>query len=176
MKQKQQQPKTRYIAFAAASVDGRISLMNKTLPRWTSQEDWQFFQKSLARIDAVVVGRNTYMAATDRLRRRNTFVLSSRPKTIKRRGMVTFVNPASVSLAKLLQEYKTVAVLGGGTVYGFMLKSGLLNEIFITIEPLIFGRGKNMFVGGARTTRVNLFSVKKLNRAGTLLLHYKINS
>jgi len=165
----------RYIAFVAASVDGRISLLSKTLPHWTSKEDWKFFQKSLARVDAVVVGRNTYQSAADRLRKRNTFVLSSRLETTKRRGTVTFVNPANVNLAGLFREYRTVAVLGGGAVYRFMLESGLLDEIFVTIEPLIFGRGKEMFDGGTRTTRVSLFSVRRLNRTGTLLLHYQIN-
>ncbi|PJC66849.1 MAG: hypothetical protein CO016_04260 [Candidatus Yonathbacteria bacterium CG_4_8_14_3_um_filter_46_25] len=167
--------KTRFVAFVAASIDGQISLFEKTLPRWTSKEDWRFIQSSLSRIDAVVVGRNTYVAATKRLRKRNTFVLSSRPKMFTRRGNVTFVNPVNVDLASMLAKYKTVAVLGGGAVYRFMLESGLLDEIFVTVEPLIFGRGKEMFVGGTRTTRVSLLSVKRLNRAGTLLLHYQIN-
>lgn len=175
MKKNDLRDRTRYVAFVAASVDGRISLSSKTLPDWTSKEDWRFFQKSLSRVDAVVVGRNTYESAVDRLRKRNTFVLSSRPKTTKRRGTVTFVNPKSVNLAKLFQEYKSVAVLGGGAVYRFMLEKGLLDEIFVTIEPLIFGRGKEMFVGGTRTTRVSLLSVRRLNRTGTLLLHYRIN-
>lgn len=178
MKQRHRSPPhrpPRYIAYVAASVDGRISLSSKTLPRWTSKEDRQFFQRSLLRIDAVVVGRNTYQAAADHLRKRNTFVLSSRLKTVKRRGTVTFVNPARVNLAKLLQGYKSVAVLGGGAVYRFMLESGFLDEICVTVEPLIFGRGKEMFVGGVRTTRVKLLSVRQLNRTGTLLLHYRIN-
>ncbi|TSC55383.1 MAG: dihydrofolate reductase [Parcubacteria group bacterium Greene0416_79] len=92
-----------------------------------------------------------------------------------RRGSVTFVNPANVDLAPLLANYKTVAVLGGGAVYRFMLESGLLDEIFITVEPLIFGRGKEMFVGAGRTKQVHLLSVRRLNRTGTLLLHYQIN-
>lgn len=175
MKKNNLQHRTRYVAFVAASVDGRISLSSKTLPRWTSKEDWRFFQKSLSRVDAVVVGRNTYQSAAERLRKRNTFVLSSRPKTIKRRGTVTFVNPKNVDLEKLFQEYKNIAVLGGGAVYRFMLERGLLDEIFVTVEPLIFGRGKEMFVGGTRTIRVSLLSVRRLNRTGTLLLHYKIN-
>lgn len=175
MHQKHLQPRPRYIAFIAASVDGRISLSRNTLPHWTSKEDWQFCQKSLSRSDAVVVGRNTYQAAAERMRKRNTFVLSSRPKTVTRRGTVTFVNPVSVNLAKLLEGYKSVAVLGGGAVYRFMLESGLLDEVFVTVEPLIFGRGKEMFVGATRTTRVSLLSVRRLNRIGTLLLHYKIN-
>ena len=169
------QHKPRYIAFVAASIDGRISLSSRHPPHWTSKEDWDFFQKSLARIDAVVVGRNTYQSVAERLRKRNTFVLSSRPKTLTRSGTVTFVNPAKVNLSKLLESYKSVAVLGGGTVYRFMLERGLLDEVFVTVEPLIFGRGKEMFVGGTRTTWAKLLSAKRLNRNGTLLLHYQIN-
>ena len=75
----------------------------------------------------------------------------------------------------LLEKYKPVAVLGGGAVYRFALESGLLDEIFITVEPFIFGRGKEMFVGGTRTVRMRLLSVRRLNRTGTLLLHYQIN-
>lgn len=176
MKQKQSQHnKPRYIAFVATSIDGRISLSSKHPPDWTSKEDWDFFQKSLSRIDAVVVGRHTYQSVSTRLRKRNTFVLSSRPKILTRRGTVTFVNPAKINLPKLLESYKSVAVLGGGSVYRFMLEQGLLDEIFVTVEPLIFGRGKEMFVGSTRTTRVRLLSVKRLNRTGTLLLHYQIN-
>lgn len=175
-KQKRGVPhRTRFVAFVAASVDGRISLAERTLPDWTSKEDWRFFQHSLSRVDAVIVGRHTYQAAAPRLRKRTTFVLSSRPKRMRRRGTVTFVNPAQVDLAELLREYKTVAVLGGGTVYRSMLESGLLDELFVTVEPLIFGRGKEMVSGGTRTTRLRLLSAKRLNRAGTLLLHYRIN-
>jgi dihydrofolate reductase len=85
------------------------------------------------------------------------------------------VNPAKVNLSKLLESYKSVAVLGGGTVYRFMLENELLDEIFVTVEPLIFGRGKEMFVGGTRTTRAKLLFAKRPNRNGTLLLHYQIN-
>lgn len=175
MKQKHIRHGPRYIAFVAASIDGRISLSSKNPPDWTSKEDWSFFQKSLSRIDAVVVGRNTYESVAERLRKRNTFVLSRRPKTLSRRGTITFLNPAKVNLPKLLEGYKSVAVLGGGAVYRFILESKLLDEIFVTIEPLIFGRGKEMFVGGTRTTRARLLSVNRLNKNGTLLLHYQIN-
>jgi len=167
--------KTRFVAFVVASIDGRISLSEKTLPRWASKEDWRFFQHSLSRADAVVVGRNTYAAAARRLRKRNTFVLSSRPATTVHRGGVTFINPAKVDLKSLFEKYKTVAVLGGGRVYRFMLENGFLDEIFVTIEPLIFGRGKEMFIGGTRTARTHLLSIRRLNRTGTLLLHYQIN-
>lgn len=167
--------RTRFVAFVAASIDGRISLSEKTLPRWTSKEDWRFLERSLSRADAVVVGRNTYKAAARRLRKRHTFVLSNRLRAMTRRGTVTFVNPTNVDVTSLFVHYKLVAVLGGGAVYRFMLESKLLDEIFVTIEPFIFGRGKEMFAGGTRTMRTSLLSVRRLNRAGTLLLRYQIH-
>jgi dihydrofolate reductase len=175
MKKNNLQHKPRYIGFIASSIDGRISLSKHHPPNWTSKEDWQFFQKSLSTFDAVIVGRNTYLSVAERLRKRNTFVFSSRPKTIKRRGSVTFLNPAHVDLALLFQGYKKVAVLGGGAVYRHMLECELLDELFLTIEPLIFGRGKEMFIGGTKIIRANVISIKKLNSQGTLLIHYQIH-
>ena len=163
---------TKYIAYVATSIDGRISVTEKTKPDWTSPEDWKFFQKELKDVDAVVVGRNTYEAAKERLQKRNTFVFSSRPKTLVRKEKVTFINPDEVDLKTLFQEYKKVAIVGGGQVYQTMLNLGLLDELYLTIEPVVFGYGKNMFAGGAKKFSFALKSIKKLNSRGTLLLHY----
>ena len=164
--------KTKFIAYIAGSIDGRISVAEKVLPDWTSKEDWKFFQHGLGKADVVVVGRNTYGVVPDRLQKRITFVLSSKPKTITRRGSVTFVNPKKVNLKELFKEYKTVAIIGGGQVYQTMLDLGLLDEIYITIEPVILGRGPQMFVGGTKNIFFKLQSIKKLNARGTILLHY----
>lgn len=166
--------RTRYVGYVAISVDGRISTTKRTLPAWTSQEDWTFFQRALSRADAIVVGRNTYHAAAARLRQRTTYVLTSRVQTIYRRGTVTFVNPDSTDLRSLLDTHRTVAVAGGGRVYYTMIKARLLQDLFITIEPLILGRGVPTTVGKT-TTRLQLRSVQKLNSTGTLLLHYTIS-
>ncbi len=176
---KKQQPrsgsKTRYTGFVVASIDGRISFPDKVTADWASREDQHFFQIALARADAVVVGRNTFEISAVRLRKRNTFVFSSRLKTIRRDGMVTFVNPTNVDIKELFRGYKNVAVVGGSGVYQTMLDNGFLDEMYVTIEPLIFGRGKEMFVGGSRMTKLSLVSLRKLNRSGTLLLRYKIS-
>ena len=164
----------RYIAYVAATLDGKISLTEKTQPNWTSKEDWKFFQGELSRADAVVVGRNTFESVASKLRKRNTFVLSSRVKKIQKKGMVTFLNPARVNIGKLLAGYKKVAVVGGGAVYRTMLELGLLDELYVTIEPLLFGRGKEMFAGKMKTKRLKLISMRTLNKVGTLLLHYRV--
>lgn len=176
MKLKRRTPKTRFVGFVASSIDGRISLAKSARPDWTSKEDWQFFQKSLKAYDAVVVGRNTFRAAEKQLRRRNTFVLSRKVSKIKKEGSVTFVHPGKHDLAKLLNAYKKIAVLGGSGVYQFMLARTMLDELYVTLEPLIFGRGTPMFHGGSKTYRLMLRSVRRLNKKGTLLLHYAVHT
>lgn len=168
------QYKSKFTAFVASSIDGRISLHNSKMPEWTSKEDWDFLQKNLGRADAVVAGSNTYKAAKARMDKRNTFVLTSQIKTMKKKGSVTFVNPKFVNLPEIFQEYKNIAIVGGGMAYQTMLDYNLLDEIYVTIEPLIFGRGKEMFTGGKKNTNLKLISKKVLNKMGTVLLHYKI--
>ncbi len=164
----------RFIGYVASSIDGRISLAAKKRPDWTSAEDWKFFQNKLALSDAVVVGRNTYEAAKTRLQKRNTYVLSSKVKNPVRRGHVTFVNPKRTDIATLLKGYKNVAVIGGARVYQEMLDKNLLDELYLTIEPLVFGRGTPMFAGGSKTRKFKLVSVKKLNATGSILLRYQV--
>lgn len=171
---KHQRRKTRFVGYAATTVDGRISLAKRSMPDWTSEEDWRFFQSELAKADAVVVGRNTYLAAASRLRKRNAFVFSGRISAMTRRGSVTFVNPHKTDLGVLFGEYKTVAVLGGARVYSEMLRQGLFDELYVTIEPWVFGRGQTLLTDGKSPFQLKLMSVKRLNKRGSLLLHYRV--
>jgi dihydrofolate reductase len=173
MKLKPKKSKTHFVAYVAASIDGRISLAKQTKPDWTSSEDWKFFQQGLSKCDVVVAGRNTYIAAKNNLDKRNTIVLTSRVIRPKVKESVTFVNPKHTKLISLFKNYKTVGIVGGARVYQTMLTLGLLNELFVTIEPYIFGRGQVMFEGGKHTNNLRLVKVKKLNSRGTLLLKYE---
>ncbi len=174
MKRKTKLNKTQFIGFVAASVDGRIALDNKTPQAWTSKEDWEFFQDAISRFDAVVVGRTTYENARKRLQKRNTYVFSSKAKGVEKREGVTFVNPEKTDLSAIFAQYGKVAILGGSVAYQTMVDKNLFDEIFVTIEPLIFGRGTEMFVGGKRNTTLKLLSTKRLNTSGTLLLRYAV--
>ncbi|MEQ9638615.1 MAG: dihydrofolate reductase [Alphaproteobacteria bacterium] len=163
----------RFTAYVAASADGRISLDKRRRQRWICAEDWDFFQAELARADAVVCGRDTYLAAAARLRKRNTVVLTRRPKNMTRRGSVRFVNPRAADLAALFDGMRRVAVIGGAGVYREMLDQGLLDEVYLTLEPLLFGRGRELLEGGP-TVQMRLRSSKRLNRTGSLLLRYAV--
>ena len=71
----------------------------------------------------------------------------------------------------------------------------MLDELYLTIEPIVFGKGINLFSDGPipllskeglelapaltrgeviKYQKFKLISAKKLNRQGSILLHYKI--
>jgi len=168
--------KTRYVAYVATSIDGRIAKNSHSGTDWTSMEDWKFFQKSLEKIDAVIVGHNTYKLAEARLKKRNTIVLTSKVQKPKIENSVIFFNPNKSGLKKFLQtkKYKNVAIVGGPKVYNFCLENKMLDELFVTIEPYVFTTGIPMFSGSKfKKYKFTLLSVKKLNKKGTILLKYK---
>lgn len=170
--------KVKFTAFVVASIDGKIAKDSKSGAPWASKEDWLFFQQSLKKFDAVVVGTSTFKVAQKNLNKRNTVVFTSRVGKFKTVGSVTFFNPSRANVADFLKHnnYKKVAILGGPKVYSYFLEKGMLDELYVTIEPLIFTEGVNMFTGDKFTKyKLKLESVKKLNTQGTLLLKYNAN-
>lgn len=174
--QNQKRVQIKYAAYVASSIDGRISEGKHSNIDWTSKEDWNFFQKSLSKMDAVVVGYNTYKTVEAKLKKRNTIVLTSRVTKLKTENLVTFLNPKNSNLKKFLESknYKNIGIVGGSHIYNFCLLNKMLDEIFVTIEPYVFTAGVPMFAGKVfKKHTFTLQSIKKLNKTGTILLHYK---
>lgn len=125
-------------------------------------------------MDAVVVGRNTYETARTRLKKRNTYVLTRSITRTYRKGSVTFINPDTVDIIKILGHHRSVAVLGGSAVYGYFFDREYIDDLYLTIEPLVFGYGVPMtIITSTLSIRMLLVSVKRLNKTGTLLIHYR---
>ena len=164
----------RCIAIAAATIDGRIALDPGHFSDWTSKEDKDFLHEMLDRSEAVVVGNNTYKTALEPLSKRNCIVFTTSVDTSERKSdTLTYCNPASSDSIPLLERYGAIAVLGGTRTYTWFLENDLLDEIYLTIEPIIFGRGLSFFESTTMTPRkFHLESAKQLNATGSMLLHY----
>jgi len=168
----------RYIALAAVTIDGKIAKNTKHFSNWTSPEDKIFLRRMLDKSDVIIVGNNTYKTAKKPLSKRNCIVLTSSVTTpAQKNSNLAFFNPKFANLKNFIknQGYKTVAILGGAQTYGYCLSQGMLDDLYLTIEPITFGAGINLFDGArAKQKRWKLVSIKNLNRTGTLLLHYRI--
>lgn len=164
----------RIVAIAAITLDGKIALGPEHFSDWTSPEDKVFMRGLLDEADVIVVGNNTYKTAMEPLSKRNCIVLTASVTTTERRAdNLLLWNPAGADYSSVLQNYKTVALLGGAKTYSFFLQNNLLHELYLTIEPLVFGRGISLFAHlEGPPARFALLSVQKLNEDGTVLLHY----
>lgn len=169
-----------FSAAAAVTLDGRIAAYRGQGSGWTSKEDKQFLRNFLDQSDVVLVGHTTYQVARKPLSKRNCLVLTSQVRTSFRKNrLALFCNPKSVNIPSLIERlgYRTVAVLGGQKVYNFCLEKRLLDEIFLTIEPVIFGQGLNLFeIDKLFTRKLKLVSLKKLNKQGSILARYKFQN
>lgn len=133
--------------------------------------------KLLDKSDVIVVGHNTYKTAKGPLSKRNCIVMTrSVSGAVKKNSKLVFLNPKKGNLEKFIKEegYKRVAVLGGAQSYTYFLENNLVDEIYLTIEPLVFGKGFGMFATkNVLKKYFKLVSVKRLNKKGSLLLHFK---
>ncbi|MDZ4227372.1 MAG: dihydrofolate reductase family protein, partial [Patescibacteria group bacterium] len=112
------------------------------------------------------------------LSKRDCIVLTSSVATTERKNdKLLFWNPATVPYTSVLQNtsIEIVAVLGGAQTYSYFLKNNLIDELYLTIEPIVFGRGIPLLADvGENQANFRLISKKQLNEKGTMLLHYKI--
>ncbi len=158
-------------AYAALSLDGRIASTSHEFVRWTSREDWDFFQSELSQADVVVVGAHTFLAAKERLEHRNTIVLSRNMHDAY--GTVAYCRPEIGAITHALAPYRTVAVIGGSFVYRFFLERALIDVFHITIEPVVLGSGIHFLAADAHCEWYFAHATsKQLNARGTVMITY----
>jgi dihydrofolate reductase len=168
--------KSKIIAIVAATIDGKIATSSAHFSNWTSPEDKTFMHNLLDKSDIIVIGNNTYKTAVQPLSKRNCMVFTRSVKTMEQKSdELLLCNPELIDVPAVLQRYPNVAVLGGTQTYTYFLENNLLNEIYLTIEPLIFGKGLAIFESlKTNYSTWKLIGIKALNNKGTILLHYKI--
>ena len=166
-----------YIAIAAVTIDGKIAKGPNHMSDWTSKEDKLFMRALLGKCDVVIVGNNTYKTAIKPLSKRKCIVFSkSINLPIRKSANLLYVNPAEINFKFFIKNlgYKRIAILGGAQTYSYFLENNLLDEIYLTIEPLAFGGGVSLFANKKLGDfKYKLVALKKLNKEGGVLLHYK---
>lgn len=158
--------------IAAISVDGFIAKSKSELINWTSPEDKKFFREMTQKSKIMVMGGNTFRTFGKPLPNRRTIVYSRSEIKSTNDVEVTRLSPKDL-IAKLESEGATeLAICGGSDIYGMFLSSKVVTDIYLTIEPLVFGQGVSLFKGD-HDVKLNLVESRQLNE-NTLLVHYKV--
>ena len=119
--------------------------------------DKEFLDAAIARGGAVVGGRNTYEAA-EAWGGTNQwgvpfFIVTHRPEEEPPGAGFTFVGGVDEAIARAREAAgdKDVGVMGGADIIRQALRAGLIDELTISIAPVVLGAGKRLFEGFGET-------------------------
>ncbi|HKX73607.1 MAG TPA: dihydrofolate reductase family protein [Candidatus Saccharimonadales bacterium] len=161
--------------IAALTADGYIGQDAGHLStRWTSHADKVFFTQKTKEAGAALFGRTTFETFNRALPGRRTIVYTTRPESITTEGVETIKgSPAEVVAALQAQGVEHLAICGGAHVYAEFLAAGLVDEIFITIHPVVFGAGVPLFREPLEK-QLKLLDVQNIGD-DTVMLHYSVS-
>jgi dihydrofolate reductase len=172
----------RLTLIAAQSLDGFITQHDTPGSAFASEADRAFFRKALQGFDCCVMGAKTYRTARDQIRRtlmpeRLRIVITHTPDTFRADatvGTLEFHNRSPKELITLLRGrgYSRCAILGGAQIHSLFLEAGFVDELWITVEPLLFGRGTPLLAQAAQVS-LKLLAHENLSE-DTLLLKYQV--
>lgn len=161
--------------YMAMSANGMIARQDDSTP-W-SDDEWQAYKDVVEKSDAIIIGRRTYeimkVEELNRIGNPLTIILSSQNfLTDDARQIVVHTVEEAI---KVLEERdcKSVLINGGGTLNSAIAKKDILDEVYLDIEPYLFGNGISLFVPNYFEYELELLGIKKLNE-NTIQLHYKV--
>lgn len=167
--------------IAVQSIDGCITRhRGEGASGWASPEDQSHFHQTLATFDCAIFGAGTYRADRQYIRPRVgpdllRVVMSRTPEAfvgdvVNNQLEFTDESPADVLLSLSVRGLQRCALLGGEQIYGNFFEADLVDELILTVEPLIFGEGRRLCAEPVER-RFELGEASKLN-SSTLLLRY----
>lgn len=169
------------ILIVASSLDGFITHHDRPGSAFTSAEDKAYFRAVLAGFSASVVGGTTYRAERElflskRTPGRRQVVMTRNPDAFAsdaRAGELEFTSESPHALVARLKglSIQRVALLGGSQVHSLFLDAGLVDELWLTLEPRLFGTGTPLLAGKA-DHKLKLIGQDHLG-GDTLLVKYK---
>jgi dihydrofolate reductase len=166
-----------------STANGKITREDDpTIYRWTSDEDKRHFEGMIATHDLIVMGSATYEAAKKVIRPvpgKKRIVLTRHPENYTQASIPGQLEFRNVNAEALVTEcagagYNAMLLAGGGNVNAQFFAAGLVDELYLTIEPVLFGQGKGIVDDTLAHANLRLRECTRLNERGTLLLHYDV--
>lgn len=172
----------RVTLLAAQSLDGFITRHATPGTAFTSPADKAWFPRVMAGFDCSVMGSVTYQVSRDVIRphlsaARRRIVLTRHPAEWSADAVPTQLEFTAESPAVLISRlaalgHRHCALLGGSQIHSLFFAAGLVDELWITLEPRVFGSG-TPFVAAPADIDLRLLSHEHL-AGDTLLLKYTV--
>jgi dihydrofolate reductase len=163
------------ILYMASTANGFIAKRDDDTS-WISKEEWDSYSAMVREKGCSIVGHRTY----DILTKQPEF---SELKDVRLIAVahhdVPLVSPqhsvahSPQEALRLAKDFDEVVVAGGGALNASFLEENLIDEIYIDVEPVIFGSGIPIFGGGTFEKALEFIGQKKIEKDGTQF-HYRV--
>lgn len=170
------------VGFVVMSLDGCLTRHEEPGVGFASEADRRYFHQALAEFDCTLMGHGTFEARRDAILgalspRRLRVVWTRHPdrhSAEEQAGLLEFRDGKPSAILDRLAErgYSGCAVLGGAALFTACLEERRMPELWVTIEPRVFGTGQRMFAGHLDQA----FGLRELAplSADTVLLKYQL--
>lgn len=169
------------VAIAVMSLDACLTRHDEDGTAFASPADQRFFRQALRTFDCAVMGGGGYRAAREPIVANLTsghlrVVLTRTPDRYAadaRPGVLEFRSDDAAAVIRNLaaRGYARCALVGGARLLTSCARARLLDELWLTIEPVAFGEGRRLLLG-AGEFRFELISTELLGPS-TVLLRYR---
>lgn len=159
----------------AQTLDGRIARDARHFPDWTESADKKFFAAQTRDAGVMIFGKNTFETLPG--------VLPGRLSVVQTRNagewdeasenlVMTSLAPAEILKKLAALGHDHVIVAGGATINTLWAGAGLLDEVILTVSPVVFGEGLGVFGEGVEMA----LELEKFEKIGetTVALWYAV--
>jgi dihydrofolate reductase len=169
------------ILIFVSTLDGKITKWGEPkVSSWSSHQDQDYYKKVLNESRLIVMGSNTFNADTFKPSADHQLIIMTghpdKYKNLEITGQIEFTNESPFDLIArfISKEHKQILVVGGPHIATSFLKEQLIDEVWLTIEPKIFGTGGNFATEVDLDINLHLIHCEKVNEQGTLITKYAV--
>jgi len=162
------------ILLMAMTLDGKIGKSSDHFPDWTGKEDKKLFVALTKKAGVMIMGSKTFDTIGTPLPNRKTVVMTRNRNRVSQWDNLVYTDdkPRAV-LENLEREGFSEAILAGGAqVNSLFAEENLIDEIIVTVSPMIFGTGLSLFTENVRMD-LELLDVERMGR-NRARLRYKV--
>ena len=144
---------------------------------WNSNEDQRQFLKRIRGIGTALMGSNTYRSIDQTPYEGVTlYVLSHHPDRLREHPAVHLVQGRVIDICRDIRDQgiSHLALLGGPDVNAQFFNYDLVDEIFLTVEPLLLDGGLNLVGELEESVSLALNEVSLLGNGSSVLFHYVV--
>ena len=168
------------ILIFVSTLDGKVTKWGEGhVKLWSSHQDQDYYKKTWNESQLIVMGSNTFNAGSFPSLNHHLIVMTGHPdkyKNLKNSGQIEFTSESPVKLTDRFKSkgYEQMLVVGGPHVATSFLKEQLIDELWLTLEPKIFGTGANFATDVKLDINLRLLHYEKVNEQGTLITKYAV--